>query len=65
MSLIPCTLSCRYQTDGRCSLYSTGTQPMRNATTQDGTNHPCLNYVPKDSDKHRNRLPDVVHLNEL
>lgn len=37
---------------------------MRNAA-QDGTDHPCLNYEPKDSHKHRNRLPDVVHLNEL
>lgn len=64
MSLIPCTLSCRHQTDGRCTLYTTGAQPVRNAA-QDGTDHPCLNYEPKDSHKHRNRLPDVVHLNEL
>lgn len=64
MSLIPCTLSCRYQTDGRCTLYTTGAQPLRSAA-QDGTDQPCLNYVPKDSHKHRNRLPDVVHLNEL
>lgn len=64
MSLIPCTFSCRYQTDGRCTLYTTGTQPVRNAA-QDDTDHPCLNYVPKSSDQHRNRLPDVVHLNEL
>lgn len=64
MSLIPCTLSCQYQSDGRCTLYAAGSQPMRNAR-QDGTDHPCLNYVPKSSDKHRNRLPNVVHLNEL
>lgn len=64
MSIIPCTLSCRYQTDGRCTLYATGTQPVGTAA-QGSTDQPCLNYVPKDSDKHRNRLPDVVHLNEL
>ena len=59
MSLITCLSHCVYQQDGYCSL-------SRAASAGDPTEaEPCVNFVPKALQNGAERLPDVVHPNEL
>ena len=57
MSLIPCTQSCKYQTDGLCTLAQTPSMVNQTAVPNDV----CLNFTPRLSDQHGDSFPDIAH----
>lgn len=58
MTLIPCTDPCIYQQEGQCTL-------ARAASPGEQSEGGCLHFLPRISDQHRQRLPDIANRNEL
>ena len=61
MSLIPCTQNCKYQTDGLCTLAQTPSAINQAAVPNDA----CLNFTPRQSNKHGDGLPDIAYPDQI